>query len=267
MSQKTIPPIVGAMIYKNDVVIVRAPGKAAGKRGDRKEITEFSARSRQRLAFVACNTDATFRQMVCLTYPGEYSNDGQEVKRHLKAFLQWLRRYLNRGFSYLWFLEFQIRGAPHLHIVLDVPWPTSGSDVKSWRRLISRRWYDIVGSGDERHLRAGTSVEKIRKPDGAKRYAVKYSMKMRQKIVPPAYQNVGRFWGCSKDVLPTPKETIRVTEDDVRGALEGWPWAPNEHREIYSVLYRVADRFSSRSPGASDDPIKRGRAGPGVPDR
>lgn len=238
-----IPPIVGVQVYRRDVVIVRRQGKGQPEKPDRGSITEFSKRSRQRLAFVACNTDIVFKTMITLTYPGEYSQDGERVKADLHAFLEWMRRELKATPGYLWFLEFQARGAPHYHVLIDWAMPRSRVEVKAFRFRLAAAWYRIVGSGDPRHLAAGTRVERVRKPDGAARYAVKYALKMRQKQVPEPYQNVGRFWGCSRDVVPSPVQSHRVTEDDVRGALEGWPYAPGQDRPVYRVLYGVSDRF------------------------
>lgn len=50
------------------------------------------------------------------------------------------------------------------------------------------------------NLRVGSSWERIRDKNGARHYAVKYAMKLKQKVVPPDFSDVGRFWGCSKGV-------------------------------------------------------------------
>jgi len=112
-----------------------------------------------------------------------------------------------------------------------------------FRFRCSASWYRFVGSGDEKHLAAGTRVERLRKQDGARRYAVKYAGKMKQKHVPKDFRNVGRFWGCSRAVVPAPEAEVQCTEDDIRGLLEGWEYAPDEERTLYRVLYNQADRF------------------------
>jgi len=261
-----LPPVQHVQVYKQDVVVIRAAGKAKDTTPERGEITEFSKKSRRRLAFVACNTDVEFKTMITLTYPREFPSDGHKVKEDFRAFLEWLTRDLGARPSYLWFLEFQQRGAPHIHLLIDyelprvwvqetidvngheitrsVPREQARQDTKHLRHRVSASWYRIVGSRDPRHLSAGTRVERIRKRDGAKRYATKYAFKMRQKRVPPDYRNVGRFWGCSRNVVPQPVQTHRVTEDDVRGALEGWKYAPKDDHPLYQVLYGVADRFT-----------------------
>ncbi|MBM3131828.1 MAG: hypothetical protein FJZ95_02190 [Chloroflexi bacterium] len=96
---------------------------------------------------------------------------------------KWLVR---RGLKGLWFLEFQEHGAPHYHVFVN------GRVDKS---EVAQEWYQIVGSGDENHLRAGTRVEAIRGPHAVPTYAAKYAAKFQQKQVPEGYTDVGRFWG------------------------------------------------------------------------
>jgi len=247
MAPKTVYPNIGKVthieIYKQDVVVHRKGTPARRDPPPRGEITMFSKKSRQRLAFVASNTDVTFRTMVTLTYPKEYPTDGQTVKRQLDSFLKWLRRE-TRGMSYLWFLEFQKRGAPHYHILYDTPLPAARKDQKALRFRVSCAWYRIVKSGDPKHLAAGCRTERIRNPQGARNYCVKYAFKMTQKCVPPDYRNIGRLWGASRDVMPVCRSTVQCTEDDIRSILESWAYKPDEDRTMYRVLYQTATLFT-----------------------
>lgn len=236
----TLPEYLGKVerveIYKNDAVVHRAGNGNTPEDCTRSEITMFSKRSRERLAFIASNTDIVFDAMITLTYPQAYPKDGRLVKKHFRAMLQALRR---RGsdLEYLWFVEFQRRGAPHYHVLTRGL--TVDTDTKHW---LSKRWYEICQSGDEKHLLAGTRLETIRKKDGAKRYCLKYAYKMRQKTVPKDYRNVGRFWGHSKNVTPTPRQEVQCNEDDVVAALQavGWRYMTGE-RIYYKVIYGVSD--------------------------
>jgi hypothetical protein len=133
--------------------------------------------------------------MVTLTYPFSFPGNGKICKEHLRRFLQELRREHNRVFgadrsgehSSFWFLEFQQRGAPHFHIFTT--WAPS-------IRWCAQRWYDIVGSDDIRHFHAGTRVEFLRQGrKGTISYASKYAAKLEQKVCPPNFENVGRWWG------------------------------------------------------------------------
>jgi hypothetical protein len=123
------------------------------------------------------------RVLLTLTYPGQFSTDGREVKRHWDNMRRWLVR---RGVAGAWFMEFQERGAPHFHCFL------TGEVAKE---DVALAWYQIVGSGDHRHARAGIRIEALRELHAAGAYAAKYLKKQEQKEVPEAFQNVGRFWG------------------------------------------------------------------------
>lgn len=247
--QMFVDPVIRVQLYRSDVVVVRKgdpPDMHDTARGD---IKCFSRKSRARLAFVAANTHVTFRTIITLTYPSDFPTDGKRVKRHWFAFRAFVSRELD-GPEYLWFLEFQKRGAPHIHLLLSTSLPAALRERQALRAQIAGAWYRIVGSDDERHLRAGTSVAGIRKVNGAVHYAVKYAMKMRQKRVPVGYQDVGRFWGCSRMVTPSSPVEVGCTEDDVRGVLESWgdvpawPHAPADDELLHRVLYNVSERFT-----------------------
>lgn len=234
--------IQGVTLYANDVVVRRSGGSRNHEPPPRGDVAEFSYKSRQRLAFIAANTAVRFLTMITLTYPAAFSQDGEAVKKHFHAFLTFCRRDFGKP-SYLWFLEFQKRGAPHFHLLLDYPLPRTSVLVSAVRFRVAATWYRIVGSGDEKHLAAGTRVERLRSSLGGARYAVKYAFKMRQKLVPKPYQNVGRFWGCSRAVIPQALAMVNCTEDDIRGVLQDWQYAPKEDQDIYKVLFGAAARF------------------------
>ena len=248
--------VVGIQLYANDAVVIREGNAPETEGHERSEIMEFSRKSRLRLAFVASNTPVRFRTMITLTYPKEYPCDGTHVKAHLREFIHWLRKDTH-GCDYLWFLEFQARGAPHFHILIDWPLPSRMEVRRGFRFRCSSVWYAVVGSRDEKHLAAGTRVERLRKPDGAARYAIKYAWKMKQKTVPPNYRNVGRFWGHSARVKPLPQAELRCTEDDIRGALEGWEYAPDGERALFRVLYNQAARFGAYCTNQLDNSSKQ----------
>lgn len=222
-----IRSIEGVEVYNNDVVVIRTRRATEHQPGERCEIEEFSDRSRKRLAFVASNTSVQFQSMVTLTYPNEWDRNGIEVKRHLSLFLKrWRRRHED---SYLWFLEFQYRGAPHYHYLTTV------ESRQIDKRKVSRDWYEIVNSGDDRHLLAGTRVERLRKAGAW--YALKYAGKMAQKRVPENYRNVGRFYGYSRDVKPLP---IMAGEGNLAVIFRGH----ENYQELLEAGFRVIFRAS-----------------------
>ena len=181
-----------------------APRHTDARRGP---ITEWSRRSRRRAVYVLRNARVPFVALITLTYPREYPTDGRVVKRHLNRFLTALRR-LCPGAQYFWIEEFQGRGAPHIHMALSCRVP---------RRWLSETWYRVVGSGDERHLRAGTNVVGIYDHEGIVRYLAKYLMKGQQKRVPEGFEHVGRFWGASRG-LAAPRAVLTMAVPDLRSA-------------------------------------------------
>ena len=127
--------------------------------------------------------------MVTLTYPSKFP-DGVEAKRHLRAFLERVRRRWGQS-SGFWKLEFQERGAPHFHLLFF------GISYKELRAFVSQNWYEVVGSGDEKHLKAGTRVEhiKVRSGQGGiKKYVAKVTAEVTKNYQTPDIE-VGRWWG------------------------------------------------------------------------
>jgi len=176
------------------IITARQKTIPAGYTGSRGAVVGFSGGSGIRMRRYLRECLPNYGYMVTLTYPAEFPTNGTETKNHLRRFLQEVQRQFNRSRketaplnSAFWFLEFQQRGAPHYHIFLNHP-------VK--QEWASRRWYEIVGSEDIRHLHAGTRCEVLaRGRAGTISYASKYAAKMEQKLTPHGFENVGRFWG------------------------------------------------------------------------
>lgn len=227
------PVKLRALAYRKDVRFVLAGAQAhvatdgmkidaAGAPvpgGVRGEIRGFSSDSARRLRFVIRQSADLFKAFVTLTYPTDWQRwggDGRTIKAHVNAFCTWLRElrfcaYCGAGYeprarrcsscsplgkpakwtrcAYVWVLEFQRRGAPHFHFVI------SGRIDKD---LLSRRWFEIVGSGDLDHLAAGTQIKRCKNPDHAGGYMGAYVSKLEQKHVPKGFLSVGRFWGASR---------------------------------------------------------------------
>ena len=164
-----------------------------GGGGARGKITGFSKNSRRRLMRTIAKTKKVQLPIfVTLTYPGQWDNNPKKWKRDLRVF--WMR--LNRalpGVGCIWKLEFQKRGAPHFHLLV---W---GSGYAPLLINVSRIWYETVGSGDERHLRAGSRVEMVKSWRGVMAYASKYLGKV--ELLPVT--EPGRFWGVmAEENLP-----------------------------------------------------------------
>jgi len=150
--------------------------------------------------------------MLTLTLPPEawedLPSDEDRLERWRSAldrFLHALRVRLNRRFGrewgWLWWLEFQKRGAPHLHMLLDLGGLLSVTEWWEWKGWITEAWSRALGVPAP----YATKLEALRERDF--RYARAYvygSKKAAQKVLPfPGAW--GRTWG----VAGTWREALR----------------------------------------------------------
>ncbi|MBV5347358.1 hypothetical protein JZU46_03975 [bacterium] len=164
-----------------------------------------------------------------LTYPDQFPESGKTVKNHLDRLLHALRKaYGAANFGYEWILEFQNRGAPHFHLFLT--WEPSNE----LHRFIAKRWNKIVKAGKEhlwQHLRPRTFAKWDM---GKGNYVMKYAQKMEQKNVPAGFEDVGRFWGYSRNMKP-----LAMRYDYAKLAEEaGNGWAEEQIRLYFQRALR-----------------------------
>lgn len=203
-----------AALRKSSPFLVKVPAEGAELRGRlmvrsadgdwwvqpaRKVILGFSHQSRMRLLQRINGLDRRRWKvppvMVTLTYPGQWPKGPRVWKRHLQAF----RKRLEREYGPIpafWKMEFQERGAPHFHLLAyDARARLCAHAFKRW---LTRNWYEVVNSGDERHRRAGTNVEIPHSRRKMEAYATKYVGKPEE-----GQEGAGRYWGVwHEDLLP-----------------------------------------------------------------
>jgi hypothetical protein len=194
-------------------------------------ITEWSKKSRVRMTetFLQLDYAPLFADLLkipgmwTLTYPDNWEAlvpMGKEFKRHLDVFRKRFKRAWGYDIVGLWKLEFQGRGAPHVHIFAPVPHgvaSTAGRQRQAvgaglpFQQWLSVVWPDIVGNPDPEHRRRhevhGTHVsyQEGLKADDPRRLAVyfsahgRYAAKEYQHVVPELWKEPGagpgRFWG------------------------------------------------------------------------
>jgi len=199
------------------------PSQTGG--GLRGRVKGFSRQSRKRLLDLLnmIQSDALSQGLfMTLTYPDAFPEEPSRWKRDIDTFLKRMRRAYP-GAVLVWRLEWKVRlsgtnagkVAPHFHIIaLGVPW----LDL----RWLARSWYETVGSGDERHLGAGTQAQRIRHRRGILYYASKYMGKPAES---PEFWT-GRVWGVvGRELLPVVLVTFALSWSDfykVRRVLRGW---------------------------------------------
>ena len=144
----------------------------------RREIMEWSKKSRMRMVRALAELDYSkwsggALAMVTLTLPGrweEVAPTGKVFKKLFKRFeARWRRQF--GGFQCVWKLEFQVRGAAHIHMLMRVPDFVGDYTFQQW---VSHQWADSVDASKvvdgvdkdgndsseySRHLAAGTGVD------------------------------------------------------------------------------------------------------------
>lgn len=261
-----VNPIKSVEVFHNGVIRVNRESLlqgdyshlSNGRKG--RKIKMLSQKSLAALVATIQATDIRLTTMLTLTYPKMHPNDGSIVKADLNRFLTGLRK--KSPFEYLWFLEFQRRGAPHIHILTDHEAITPVMRIhlaEKWTgAIINSQWWlqrvalASVGRDccEAKFLAAEvrkifsfnidpTVWEWVRSEDGAKRYVTKYATKPEQKEVPPNYQNVGRFWGCSRSIALGNGHRVETTEKEFRKFLRLQEHTVNEWEVIPKYLYDV----------------------------
>ena len=185
-----------------------------------REVVEWSPKSRSNMVrrLLTLDYHPLLEQgtiaMVTLTLPGDWETvapNGKAFKRLIRA---WQRRYLRAWGQPIWGawkLEFQRRGAPHLHIMTVPPPGLSEREGMPFREWLSWSWASVVDHPDpeqkRRHLLAGTAVDyreglRCTDPQRVAIYFTKHgtmSNKEYQHIVPELWRGAGdgpgRFWG------------------------------------------------------------------------
>jgi len=232
----------------------------------RREITGWSRKSRTNMVKALCEIDylpmftsaAAVPAMVTLTYPGDWltvAPNGQAVKTHMAEFYHRYRRSWGTDLLCVWKLEFQRRGAPHLHLMMVPPSGRahsrsdaagSGLEFKHWLSVV---WADIVDHPDPieyaNHLAAGTGVDyaegaRLQDPRRAAIYFTKhgsFAAKEYQNIVPEPWRTPGdgpgRFWGYRQ--LTRVPRSVEVSPHDaqlVARTIRRWARAQGTTREL-----------------------------------
>lgn len=213
-------------------------------------ITEWSPASRtnmtRRLMTLDYNSLVAKGQlaMMTLTYPGDWLcvvPNGRVFKRHVDLLRQRFRKRFGVPLSGVWKMEFQDRGAPHLHMLIPLP-----CSVVQYRKWVRSAWASIVDHPDAvermKHEGQGVNVDLPPRPmTDPKRIGVYFSKhgvwgsKEYQNKPPPEWvsaaaqgESVGRFWGywklavVEKPVMVTGSEAVAVSR-----MLRKWAAAGN----------------------------------------
>jgi len=260
-----VNPIVGIYKYPGGVLKIKRESKIIGRfqyetGREAKPIMKFSPKSMARLVATINATTVQFNSFLTLTFPRFYPTDGKIAKEAMNYLLTMMRSKL--GGEYLWFLEFQKRGAPHFHILSthSAITPRMRIYIAEWwvRKMSGSDWFiaaaaldatmqnkcdwDVMSSAIAKAyyftLRKET-WELLREENAAAKYATKYATKEYQKEPPETYKNVGRFWGCSMRVSLSDGVYEPMGEDRLRQYLENTDHATSDWEILPTFLFNV----------------------------
>lgn len=110
------------------------------------------------------------RVLIRLTYPSNYPAL-TEALVHLERVIAYLKAQKNQG---LWFRDTQPRGAPFFWLLVSCYVP---------KDQLAKKWFEIVGSNDPAHLKAGVSVSGFQYERGADQFL--------EKVILPAVRKTG----------------------------------------------------------------------------
>ncbi len=216
-----------------------------GSRGNRKQITTFSHRSRKNLLkqlFCLSQYPSLF---VTLTYPRFFPADSEEWKRHLDNFSREIRRKFPDAW-FFWKLEPQKRGAPHYHLIGDL-----GKQVPIilLRQYLSEVWFRVCGAYDSKQLRAGVQADYVNDSLGRmKSYVCKYVAKVDENVILDIWATPGRFWGKigEKNMPPRLAYVMDVSLSDyvkIKRLIRKWLKRLSPSSRQYSARLRSIPSF------------------------
>jgi hypothetical protein len=191
-------------------------------RPNRGKIYEYNPRTAFRLSLHLSEYFDLYINEITVTYPAEFPTNGEIVRRHRHLVISWLKYHGVKEYTTV--LEFQERGAPHIHILVD-----------AWigKEKLTAAWSKIVGQSSM------TYVAKIQDPTKTKTYMASYARKKDQKKVPDGYENVGKWWTSNRSVKPqeiekieynTEKELMRENRNIAR-------WRKSVKRKVKKVMW------------------------------
>ena len=212
----------------------------SNKRGD---VIEFSRKSRKRMLdtiYQIRNADERGLWFVTLTYPGHFTSAAKQVKDHLRALTERMRRKFD-GMGFIWRLELKRRltgksagfVVPHYHLVIFNVFGKH-SDLRVW---LSRAWWEIVGSGENDHLLAGTNLRRCKSFLHVSHYVSKYAAKCDDDR-DDFERSWGRRWGVRGELDVVHLHTIRLTQSEYvqfHRLMRRW---------LKSVSHGHADRYA-----------------------
>lgn len=183
------------------VLTARRETSGRGGGGRRGKVKGFSKRSRGRAIRKLGVTDERYADaFLTLLLPPVFDLDPSTWKRHLRNFFRQLLRDWP-GVSAFWVMEMETRKSGemkgtypgHFHILM---YNLKRERIPAFKLWVSACWFNVCGSEDINHFKAGTNVSAVRNVEAVARYITKYITKANHDRLQEVYPGgAGRFWG------------------------------------------------------------------------
>jgi len=183
-------------VYGNAIQVSKPIGKKPvppeGKmKGTRKPIKMYTFKTIRDIKLWFSQYGDKVSHEIMLPYGGEkYPKDIRVAQNHLVLFIRWLKR---QGVQvYIWFKEYQPRGAVHFHVLVDrfIPYKEL---QEVWTKIVERDGFDEVKAA---------GIYTIKHKDRMGFYVSKYFGKVEQKTIPEDVSFSGRWWASNLPLKP-----------------------------------------------------------------
>lgn len=148
------------------------------------------------------------RFFVTLTFGKVFEKDHVKLKRQVDNFNKVLNRFGN-NISFIWKLELQKRGAPHLHYIILFRDHLSYKRRNALAHRIREAWHRSLVYKDSFTFACSVHVEEIRDTKKTINYIVKYMNKLDES---PDDVHLGRRWATSNNLINQAHFICRVDE-------------------------------------------------------
>jgi len=177
-----------------------------------RKITHFSTNSRRKLSKHLCRIrfDQYKHRLFCtFTFHDVWPKNQTGLKNILDKFSKRLNRLYDEV-AFVWKLEYQKRGAPHMHYFVLIKKYMGYKERQNFARDIKKAWTESVGDTDREFIQMSVDIREVANNHKTANYLTKYIAKV-DGLVPE--HHFGRFWAISNNLNENPLIVLPVTED------------------------------------------------------
>lgn len=204
-----------SVIVYNNLIKIKSgycnPSNPGNCKNIERKIKTFSLNSRRNLSKHLCRIrfdQYRERFFATLTFHDNYPNKRIVMKNLIDVYQKRLKR-LFPELAFVWKLEFQKRGAPHLHYLLLFPQRLSYKDRSNLASSIRDNWNELVSKKYKTYECLQVDIRQVGNNEKTASYIMKYVEKLDEEIND---LSLGRFWALSANLNENPLLVINCDE-------------------------------------------------------